>query len=158
MLDWIVYFLLGGVVSGVLCLVYGMIRTGPGKKEFRFGQAALIISIFVYAAPFGLVELQTMRLKKELDPVVKKFFRSPACPLFDDMHSFKVLFSTNTSASVLLIGKEQDKWGGYDYPVMRLQIKKTIGATKSVWKVEDSEVIRSERLDKDNFVLPPYLN
>jgi hypothetical protein len=157
MIDWLVYLATGGFAGIVLSFGIALFKVGPGKPEFNFGRCFIVCMLITLGGPFAYVEYQTRTYGKQISPVVKNYFNSSDCPLVDKIGAIKVLHTTKNTAHVLLIGKELESWGGYDRPVMKLKLTKSNPDNpKSVWSVSKGEVLRSARLNKDNFVWPPY--
>jgi hypothetical protein len=157
MIDWLVYLVTGGFAGVVLSFGIAFFKVGPGKPEFNFGRCILCCLAFTLGGPFLYVEYQSRTYAKQINPVVKTFFNSPDCPLIDKIGAIKILHAGKSTAHVLLIGKELESWGGYDHPVMKLKLTRSNPENpKSKWRVTKSEILRSSRLNKDNFVWPPY--
>jgi hypothetical protein len=157
MVDWLVYLVTGGFAGVIIAFAIAVVKVGPGKPEFNFGKCLAVCLLISLGMPFLYVEYQTRTFGKQINPTVKTYFNSSDCPLIDNIGSIKVLHTNKDTAYVLLIGKEKESWGGYDRPVMKLKLTKANpGNPKSKWKVQKGEVLRSARLNKDNFVWPPY--
>ncbi len=159
MIEWLVYLLTGGFAGIVFAFIFALFKVGPGKKEFSFGKAVSIALLITWGGPFAYVEAVTKVKKAELTPVVAEFFRSNDCPLDGSLKYFKVLYATKDSAVVYMVANEPQDWGGSDSPLMKLKLKKSNSPlTKKMngWEVVKSDVVRSDRLQKDSIVWPPY--
>jgi hypothetical protein len=159
MIDWLVFLMTGGFVGIILSLIVSFFKVGPGKPEFNFLKCLALCMVVTLGGPFAAVEIQTRRLKQEIAPVIEHHFINES-ELEGDVNYFKVLFSSNNTATVYMVCNEQEDWGGTDHPVARLTLKKKKWRSKSgkvfLWAVEQEEILRSQRLNKDNIVWPPY--
>lgn len=159
MIEWLTYLMTGGIAGIVSAFVFALFKVGPGKKEFSFGKAVLIALLITWGGPFAYVEVVTKMKGRELTPIVNDYFSSNDCPLEGTLKYFKVLYSAKDVAIVYVVAKEPQDWGGTDSPLVRLKLKKSNAPlTKKVggWEVVKSEVLRSDRLQKDTIVWPPY--
>lgn len=156
MVDWLVYLVSGGFAGLVVAFVYAMFKVGPGKPEFNFVRCVAFCLACTLGGPFAFVEFQTKTHGPKLKKAVKEYFNSSDCVLIGEISYIKVLTTTKKTATVLLVGKELESWGGYDRPVMKLYMKNKGTEIKPDWYVAKDDLLRSARLNKDNFVWPPY--
>lgn len=158
MIDWLVHLAIAGFAGGILAFGISIFKVGPGKPEFPFFKVLAACMLLTIGGPFGYVEYQTRQQKPTLFPVVKAYFNSERCPLEGSIENIKILHVTRNSAYAYLISKEKESWGGYEYPIMRLKLSKSVLKKngKEQWSVVKGEVLQSSRLNKDNLVWPPY--
>lgn len=159
MIDWLVYLMTGGFAGIILSLIISVFKVGPGKPEFNFLKCVAVCLAITIGGPFAVVELQTRRLKQEIGPVIAHHFENES-ELEGDVNYFKVLYSSNNTATVYMVCNEKQEWGGTDHPVAKLTLKKKKWRSKAgktfLWMVDKEDILRSERLNKDNIVWPPY--
>ncbi len=159
MIEWLVYLLTGAFAGFALAFGYSLFKVGPGKPEFPFGRALLACLAITWGGPFLYVEANTKLHQRALEPVVKDYFNGDDCELRGTMKYFKVLFATNDYAIVYLVANEPQDWGGTDAPLVKLTLKKKAkGGLQKLgnWQVDDAKIVRSDRLQKDSVVWPPY--
>ena len=158
MIEWLVYLLTGAAAGFAIAFIYALFKVGPGKPEFPFGRALLICLVLAWGGPFGYVEVVTRLNSRQFDPVVKDYFEGDDCPLKGSVKYYKVLYTTGDKALVYLVGDEPQSWGGNDSPVIKLNLKKTTKGSSGNggWDVDSWKLLRSDRLQKDNLVWPPY--
>ena len=158
MIEWLVFLLTGAFAGFVLAFVIALVKMGPGKPEFPFGKALSLCLLLTWGGPFAYVEVMTKVHKSELEPVVKEFFQSDDCPIQGSMKYFKVFYATSDIAYIYLVSNEPQDWGGGDTPLVKLKLKRKGKATSKFhgWEVVASNVLRSDRLQKDSVVWPPY--
>lgn len=151
MVDWLVYFVATVVVGSLLAFIIAMFKVGPGKPEFSFGKALAACLVFVGAGPFVYVEALSRMKRPMLEPAIHAWFQHDGA-IDGKLVGEKVLLCSADSATVLLIGQERSTWGGWDRPIVRLRL----GREKGKWAAKEATVLRSFRLDKDEFIFPPY--
>lgn len=151
MVDWLVYLVGTGVVGTLVAFVIAMFKVGPGKPEFPFVKALLVCLVVAGVAPFGYVEFLSRSKGPLLRSAVHEWYRRDDA-IEGKLVASKVLNFTGSGATVLVIGKERSDWGGYDRPIVRLHLAKQ----GNKWEVDDTVVLRSFRLNKDEFIFPPY--
>ena len=151
MVDWLVYLVGTVVVGSLVAFVIAMFKVGPGKPEFSFGKTLAACLLLVGAIPFGYVEFLSRSKGPALRSAIHEWYRRDDA-IEGKLVAQKVLSFTGTSATVLVIGKEQSDWGGWDRPIVRLRLAKEGGK----WEVGEATVLRSFRLGKDEFIFPPY--
>lgn len=159
MIDWLVFLFTGGFAGAVFAFVFSLFKVGPGKPEFSFGKAVLFSLLAAWSAPFLFVEFQTRRTGHQFKAVIHEYFESNDCPLYGSIAYFKVLYANDSTAYVYLVAKEPQDWGGTDKPLMKLKIQKIPSETqksKMTWHIVKDDVLRSDRLQKDSIVWPPY--
>ncbi|MBI1333357.1 MAG: hypothetical protein JST12_06900 [Armatimonadetes bacterium] len=159
MIEWLVYLLTGAFAGFVLAFGIALFKVGPGKPEFAFGKALLACLAVAWVGPFGYVEVMTKLHEQALEPVVKDYFTSDDCPIQGTMKYFKVLYATNNTAVVYLVSNEPQDWGGNDSPLVKLKLKHSPTAANAKmggWEVTSTKLLRSDRLQKDSVVWPPY--
>jgi hypothetical protein len=159
MIEWLAYLFSGAIIAGVGAFVFALFKVGPGKPDFAFWKAIVVALTITWGGPFAYFEVITKMHKADVLPAVQDFFESSDCPLTGTLKYIKVLHQTDKVSYVYLVGNEPQDWGGTDAPVIRLTLKKTAGKEASKyhgWQVTKSELIRSDRLNKDDIVWPPY--
>ncbi len=150
MIDWLVYGTAATVVGGLLALVVAMFKVGPGKPEFSFLRCLGLCLLLTWGGPFAYVEAMTRSKGPELRKAVHDWYEKD--PSIDGkLVGQKVLACGPKGATVLVIGSERAIWGT-DRPIVRLRLERK-GAG---WAVAETKVLRSSRLDKDEFIFPPY--
>ena len=159
MIEWLAYLFSGAVVAGIGAFIFGLFKVGPGKPEFAFWKAIVGALIITWVGPFAYVEVITRMHKNDIMPVVQDFFDSEDCPLRGTLKYVKVLHQTDKVSYVYLVGNEPQDWGGTDSPVIKLTLKKDgspVSGKLHGWEVSKFTILRSDRLNKDNLVWPPY--
>lgn len=158
MIEWLVYLITGAAAGFGLAFLVALFKVGPGKPEFPFGRALLICLALTWVGPFAYVEVETKLHRAQLEPVIHEYFDSEDCPLQGKLKYFKVLYATNDVAYVYVTADEPQDWGGADTPLVKLKLKRSGKATSKGggWEVAASRVLRSDRLQKDSVVWPPY--
>ena len=150
-IDWIVYLVVTVVAGGLLSFAIALFKVGPGRPDFPFAKVAAGCLALTTAGPFLFVEAQTRLRRDALAPAVRAWY-ARSDDITGALVGMKVLLCTPTRATVLVIGREPAMWGD-DRPIVRLTLVRKAGAA---WSVGDAQVLRSGRLDKDEFVMPPY--
>ncbi len=159
MIDWLVYLLTGGFAGFLLAFVIALFKVGPGKPEFNFPKATIICCALTLGGPFGFTELQTAIHRKQMEPIVRAWYDETDMIVAEDDHSglqyWKVLAVTKDKAWIIVVGKEWSVGDFYDRPVVRLALRK---GKSGKWFIDEetTEVLRSDRLNKDSFVWPPF--
>lgn len=158
MIEWLAYLFSGAVIAGVGAFIFALFKVGPGKPDFAFWKAIVVALTITWVGPFAYFEVITKLHGAEVQPAVKDFFESDDCPFTGTLKYIKVLHQTEKVSYVYLVGNEPQDWGGTDAPVIRLTLKKLGKATGKFngWEVTKSEILRSDRLQKDSLVWPPY--
>jgi hypothetical protein len=159
MIEWLAYLFSGAVIAGVGAFVFALFKVGPGKPEFAFWKAIAGALVITWVGPFAYFEVITKLHKADVEPVVLDYFDSSDCPLKGTVKYIKVLHQTDKVSYVYLVGNEPQDWGGTDNPVVRLTLTKKNGKSTGKfhgWEVTKADLLRSDRLQKDNLVWPPY--
>jgi hypothetical protein len=158
MIEWLAYLFSGAVIAGVGAFIFALFKVGPGKPEFAFWKAIAGALAITWAGPFAYIEVITKLHREDVLPVAQDFFDSSDCPLKGTLKYIKVLHQTDKVSYIYLVGNEPQDWGGTDSPVIRLTLKKQGKVTGKLhgWEVTKSELLRSDRLQKDSIVWPPY--
>lgn len=149
MLSWIVYGVGSSVIGLLLGLAWLTFFGHPSKVDRPMGPILIKGLLFGIFAPFLWVEGLTKYVGPRLDEVAKRSFDSS--PIRGPMRYYRVLTYSRESARLLVFGEEKDR-GFVDHPVIQVQLKRK----DNEWVVADSEVLVSDRLNKDMLVLPPY--
>jgi hypothetical protein len=149
MLSWIVY----GVGSATLGLLLGLAWLTffghPSKVDRPMGPVLVKGILFGVLAPFLWTEGLTKLVGPRLQESAKQAFDNS--PIRGPMRYFRVVTYSRTNARLLVFGDEADR-GFTDHPVLQVKLKRD----GDRWAIEDSEVLVSDRLNKDMLVLPPY--
>lgn len=159
MIDWLVFLFTGGFAGGIFAFVFSLFKVGPGKPEFSFGKAVFFSLVAAWSLPFLFVEFHTRRNAPQLKQAISEYFESNECPLYGTIAYFKVVYANDKNAFVYLVAKEPQDWGGTDKPLLKLKLQKMPTSAKNAkiaWHVVKEEVMRSDRLQKDSIVWPPY--
>jgi hypothetical protein len=159
MIEWLAYLFSGAVIAGIGAFIFGLFKVGPGKPEFAFWKAIVGALAITWVGPFAYVEVITRLHKNDILPVVQDFFDSSDCPLRGTLKYVKVLYQTDKTSYDYLVGNEPQDWGGTDSPVIKLTLQKSGGKVSGKlhgWEVTKFNIIRSDRLNKDSLVWPPY--
>lgn len=149
MVSWIVYGVGSAVVGLLLGLAWLTFFGHPSKVDRPMGPVlikGLLVGIF---APFLWVEGLTKYVGPRLEVAAKRAYDSS--PIRGPMRYFRVVTYSRQGAKLLIFGEEKDR-GFIDHPVIQVQLKRD----GDEWTVEDSQVLVSDRLNKDLLVLPPY--
>lgn len=159
MIEWLVFLMTGTFAGIVLSLIISIFKVGPGKPEFNFFKCLGLCCAITLGGPFLFVEIQTKKSLPGLEPTVKHYFENES-ELQGEVSYIKVLFASSSKATVYMICDEPQDWGGSDHPVSKLTMVKKSWVARSgkkfEWKVEDEQILRSDRLNKDSIVWPPY--
>jgi hypothetical protein len=158
MIEWLAYLFSGAVIAGVGAFIFALFKVGPGKPDFAFWKAIVCALTITWVGPFAYFEVITKMHKDDVYPAVKDYYESSDCPLTGTLKYIKVLHQTEKVSYVFLVGNEPQDWGGTDAPVIRVTLKKLGKSTGKLhgWEVTKSELLRSDRLQKDSLVWPPY--
>ena len=159
MIEWLAYLFSGAVVGGVGAFIFALFKVGPGKPEFSFWKAIVGGLLITWVGHFAYFEVLTKMHKDEIMPAAQDFFESSDCPLKGTLKYVKVLYQNDKVSYSYLVGNEPQDWGGTDNPVIRLTMKKSTAKPNDKlhgWEVTKAELIRSDRLNKDGLVWPPY--
>jgi hypothetical protein len=149
MISWIVYGVGSATVGLLLGLAWLTFFGHPSKVDRPMGPVlikGLLVGIF---APFLWVEGLTKYVGPRIDDAAKRAYEGS--PIRGPLRYYRVVTFSRTSARLLMFGQEEDR-GFIDRPVIQVQLKRE----DDKWKVEDTEVLVSDRLNKDLLVLPPY--
>lgn len=149
MLSWIVY----GVGASVIGLVLGFgwltFFGHPSKVDRPIGYVLIKAVLFGVFAPFLWVEGLTHYVGKKFEPYAKYAYNNSK--LQGPMRYYKVVSYTKYGAKILVFGQEEDR-GFVDNTVLEVRMK----PKGTEWMIEDTQVLVSNRLNKDMLVLPPY--
>lgn len=159
MIEWLAYLFSGAVIAGIGAFIFALFKVGPGKPDFAFWKAIVGALTITWAGPFAYFEVITKMHLTDVKPVVEDFFESSDCPLKGTIKYIKVLHQTEKVSYVYLVGNEPQEWGGTDAPVLKITLKKQNGKSSNKfhgWEVYKFQIMRSDRLQKDNLVWPPY--
>lgn len=151
MIDWLAYVFGTLVIGGGLAVLVAMFKIGPGKPEFSFGKALAISLVLVGGTPFLFIEGLSRTKLPQLNHAIATWYDS-SNSLTGKIVSKKVLWASGDKATILVIGEEPEDWGGMDRPAIQLLAERKNGS----WSVTRERVMRSIRLDKDEFMFPPY--
>jgi hypothetical protein len=157
MIDWLAFLFGGGAAGLVLTIVIASFRQGPNKPTFPFAKWLFLNCLFMWGSPFAAREYFTKKHEANIGSVVRNYFESADCPLIEKMDFYKVTWASGDKATVYMVGKELESWGGYDRPIMKLQMVRKIVKGKEKWYVNKGDVLRSNRLEKDSFIFPPIM-
>lgn len=149
MLSWIVYGVGGSILGLLLGLLWMTIFGHPSKVERSTGKPLLAGLIVGLAGPFAYSEILTRSVGSLLAPTIKHAYQ--AADINGKMRYYRVVFYTKDTARAYAFGDEKDH-GFDDHPVLLVIMKRE--GTK--WIIDDSQVVVSDRLNKDMLVLPPY--
>lgn len=137
------------VLASLLTIFKTMLR----PSHMRDGQKAwvtfLVFFFVVGAAPYAFIEVLTKTQGPSMEKAVKAAYAN--IDVQGPMMYYRVTWYTGNAASVYVVGKELQAWGGYDHPVLQLTMKKVNGE----WKTESFKAIDWPRLNKDGIVFPP---
>ena len=150
MIDWLVYGTATTVLGGLFAFVISIFKVGPGKPEFPFLRCLGLCLLFTWSAPFAYVEAMTRAKGPELRKAVHDWYQKDPS-INGKMVGMKVLACNGKTATALVIGSEKAVWGE-DRPIAKLKLERA-GVE---WRVSDTNLLRSSRLDKDEFIFPPY--
>ena len=159
MIEWLAYLFCGAIVAGVGAFIFALFKVGPGKPEFAFWKAIACALAITWVGPFAYVEVITQMHKHDVMPACQDYFDSSDCPLTGTLKYIKVLYQNDKFSYVYLVGNEPQDWGGTDAPVIHLTLKKGKGKASGPlhgWEVTKASLLRSDRLNKDSIVWPPY--
>lgn len=149
MVSWIVYGVGSSVAGLLLGLAWLTFFGHPSKVDRPMGPVlikGLLVGIF---APFLWVEGLTRYVGPRVDVVAKRAYDSS--PIRGPMRYYRVVSFSRESAKLLIFGTEEDR-GFTDHPVIQVHLKRK----DDDWAIEDTQVLVSDRLNKDLLVLPPY--
>lgn len=149
MLSWIVYGVGSALIGLLLGLAWLTFFGHPSKVDRPLGPTLIKGLIIGILAPFLWVEGLTKYVGPRLDDVAKRAFDSS--PIRGPMRYYRVVTYSRQSARLLVFGEEKDR-GFVDHPVIQVDLTRR----ENDWVVADSQVLVSDRLNKDMLVLPPY--
>lgn len=149
MLSWIVYGVGGSILGLILGLAWMTFFGHPSKTDRSTGKPLLFGFIFGLAAPFAYSEVLTRAVGERLEPTITQAYN--AADIRGEMRYFRVVTFAKDRARAYVFGSEKN--GGFeDHPVLMVDLKRV----ERKWKLVESQIIVSDRLNKDMLVLPPY--
>lgn len=150
MLAWIIYAVVAFFVALILTFVYTAVRPLPTRADTNPAKSLIVMYILTVGGPFAYVEANTHRLGPKVEHQIKEAWED--APIDGKIQYYRVMWSWKDRASAIAVGEEPTKWGGTDRPVLQVNLARV----NDTWKLTDSKVIISEKLDKDSFIFPPY--
>ena len=151
MLGLIIYLVvtvLAGFILSFFSLTFRSTKKrGDGNPYF----VIILVFCFTIFGPFLYVEGVTKMVGKDMEPAIKKAFISSPLRM-DKIQYYRVNWYTGSSAKAIVVATEKLGWGGTDRPILSVDLVKE----KNYWKAKAFQVVWSDRLNKDNLVMPPY--
>lgn len=122
-------------------------RRDEGKPWFTF----IWVYLLVLAAPYIYCEVLTRKYGPLMDSSIQAAYKSAS--FSGPMRYYRLTGFKGTSATAIVIGNDNQSWGGNENPVIKVTLElKNDGK----WKAESFKVMSSGRLNQDNFVFPPF--
>lgn len=137
------------VIASLLTVFKTMCRPSHNRDDNKAWLTFLVFLFSVGALPYVFIEVLTKTQGASMEKAVKAAYAN--IDVQGPMEYYRVTWYTGSTASVYIMGKELQAWGGYDHPVISLSLKKVNGE----WKVESYKAVDWPRLNKDGLVFPP---
>ncbi len=150
MLSIIVYTGACVVAALLLSACWMLLSSMRSRHEMSSGRVILVAFILSAAAPYIYAEVLTRRVGPDIKDAVESCYGE--IPLTGSIQYFRVVAYDGKHARALVVGSEQEDWGGTDRPVASVRLEKRPDG----WHAIDYTVLHSERLLKDAIILPPY--
>jgi hypothetical protein len=150
MVSLISYLVVTIVVGFLLSFAIISLRSTKKRGDGTPYPTVAICLLLTVGGPFMYIETLTKIYGPEMSKAVHKAYDD--APVQGPMQYFRVRSKSGDRANVIAIGREKEGWGGYDQPIISIDLTKTSAG----WKPETLTVIYSDRLDRDNLIIPPY--
>ncbi len=137
------------VLASLLTITKTMLKPSHTRDDNRAWITFLVFFFVVGAGPYVFMEVMTKMKGPSMERAVKAAYADSEVQ--GPMKYYKVRYCFGDTASVYVVGKELQSWGGYDYPVLALNMK----LEKGEWKAESFKAVDFPRVNKDGIVFPP---
>jgi len=145
-----IFYAIGAfVLASLLTILKTLFKPSHTRDDSKAWITFLFIFVIVMAGPYVFMEVMTKSKGPEMEKAIKEAYA--ASQVQGPMKYYKVRWAGGDSASVYIVGKELQSWGGYDYPVLALTMKKVDGK----WTADSMKAVDFPRLNKDGIVFPP---
>lgn len=146
-----VFYLLGGFVTAALITFFIVLfKPAHHKKDSKSWVVFAWVFTIVLAGPYMGVEYFTRTKGKLVEKAVKEAYA--AAGVEGPLQYFKIIWIKGDHAKAFAVGKEKQDWGGYDTPVIQVNLVEKNGE----WKAESFKSLNWDRKNKDSIVFPPY--
>lgn len=146
----VAYVVVCAVAAGVLTTLYALLSPIRDRGEMRSWRVWMALWFVIGIAPYAWCEFATRKWGGPMRPAVEEVF--DALPFTEGLAGYRVWTLRNGKAQLHAVGKDKLSWGGSDRPIVRIDLKQ-VGTG---WEVDSYEVIVSQRMDRDGFILPPF--
>jgi hypothetical protein len=137
------------VLASLMTVFKTMCRPSYRRDDQRAWLTFLVCFAFVGISPYVFMEILTKTQGPSMEKAIKASYAN--IDVQGPMQFYKVRWYTGSTASVYVVGKELQSWGGYDHPVIALNMKKVNGE----WVADSFKPVDWPRLNKDGIVFPP---
>jgi hypothetical protein len=139
------------VIAGVLTVLSTVFRPIHKKGDSKPWYAMFAFFALVFSLPYiyteGLTKLYGDKLKTAIIDVYD------GSEIQGPMRYYRVVgYRPDKEATALVVGTEQESWGGTDRPVLSIHLVKEDGE----WKADSYKIVCCQRLNKDGYTFPPY--
>ncbi len=139
------------VVSAILMVMVTMFRPIHKKGESRPWFALFLLFALCFSAPYIYTESLTKMYGSKMKAAIVDAYDQ--CEVRGAMRYFRIIgYRSDKEATALVIGSEQESWGGTDRPVVSVHLIMHEGK----WKADSYKIVSCERLNKDGYTFPPY--
>lgn len=137
------------VIASILTVFKTMLKPSHRRDDNRSWVVFLIFFALCIGSPYVFMEVETKTYGPSMDKAIKEVYAG--FDVWGPMNYYKVRWCWHDKASVYVVAKEKQSWGGYDYPVFALNMVKEDGK----WKVDSYKPVDFPRINKDGITFPP---
>src|SRR5277367_131548 len=122
MFAWIIYTAItlpAGFMLAFVSSMFGQTLSKSSDKSFARIRNCVLLSM---VGPFVFAEILTKTVGSQLEPAITKTFAK--MPVDGQIKYYRVTKFTGSSATVIAVAEEPDKWGGQDRPVVEIDLTK----------------------------------
>jgi len=134
----------------LLTLLTVVLKPMRSREELRPGMTLLKTFLIATILPYLFVEGMTRTVGTQMKAGVADGFAQ--ANIDGPMLYYKTLYAVNNKALVYAVGREKQDWGGYDRPVVSLELHKN----GNTWETTNWTIIQSDRLGRESIYFPPY--
>lgn len=139
------------VIAGVLTVLSTVFRPIHKKGDSKPWYAMFGFFLLVFASPYIYTEGLTKLYGNKMKDVIADVYNGSE--IQGPMRYYRVIgYRPDKEATALVIGTEQESWGGTDRPVLSVHLVKEDGE----WKADSYKIVSCTRLNKDGYTFPPY--
>jgi len=137
--------------AAVLATILVVFRPMHKRDELKPWKTFIFSFIFCLAAPFGYCEILTRAFSTPMVGAIDKAYAQSG--INGAMRYYRLTSYGGDSAQVLIVGTDNQSWGGKESPVISVSLSKN---SHGDWKADSYRILSSGRLNQDAFVFPPY--